>query len=140
MIPNTDPSIYAVFYTPDASTPVVYRPVVGWDDDGDALVPAENGSLRAAVRYATFEGISTAPGTDPGERYVQIMPADGWVAHLTSDEGTSTQPLIAWALQANGDVVPLISDSTGWVEEAKAAPGEELRLDHPAQQHEEPTR
>jgi hypothetical protein len=47
--------------------------------------------------------------TDPslGGQFVTLIPGGGWmIFHNTGDDDYSS-PVIAWALQANGDVVPL---------------------------------
>jgi hypothetical protein len=58
------------------------------------------------------------------ERIVQIVPATGVSAsYQTGDlaDEAFTLPVILWALKANGGVVPLTCDPSGYITEAAAA-------------------
>lgn len=48
---------------------------------------------------------------------VQIIPGTGWWAHYSHDDGdSSSSPIVAWALLANGDVRALDTDRNGDVD------------------------
>lgn len=49
------------------------------------------------------------------EKIIQIMPARGWYSVFDADGIEERMPLVAWGLQANGDVVPLDADRDGMV-------------------------
>lgn len=52
-------------------------------------------------------------------RIIQIMPAVGWcVWMLEHDAGLVRYPLTAWGLDADGQVIPLLSDADGMVSDA----------------------
>jgi hypothetical protein len=96
---------------PDGSQYVSFRelPVVAWaqDDEGyvEGLMVTDTGKLTIAKSYRNFDGYGVSD-----DHTVQITPADGWVAiYKESEDGESREPLVAWALRADGSVVGLTS-------------------------------
>lgn len=55
---------------------------------------------------------------DPNRRIVQLLPGNGWNIWRYTDKPIAS-PLIGWALLANGEVVPLDSDTNGIVDDAR---------------------
>ena len=54
---------------------------------------------------------------DSAKKIVQIIPGDCWRAAYDVEGEPRSFPLVAWGLTADGLVVPLEADSSGWVEE-----------------------
>jgi hypothetical protein len=88
------------------------KPVVYFDSDGRGWVPdAENGLANAETDYSNFAGYRP-------EGIAQIVPARGVSAVYKDDDGGEYRsPVNLWALKADGDVAPLVSDSRGIVDE-----------------------
>ena len=55
--------------------------------------------------------------TDPslGRQFVALIPGGGWMIFHGAGDDDYSSPVVAWALQANGDVVPLEVDNDGRV-------------------------
>jgi hypothetical protein len=53
--------------------------------------------------------------TDPslGGQFVALIPGGGWMIFHHKGEDDYSSPVVAWALQANGDVVPLEASDDG---------------------------
>lgn len=91
-----------------------YRNVISFDSDGDAYVlPKPNkdderpdGLLVRAAKYNNFVGLEQ--GKSP---YVSLIPGNGYrVKWVDADN-----PLVGWALRADGKVVALDSDCDGGI-------------------------
>ncbi|MFF4727614.1 hypothetical protein ACFY3M_20105 [Streptomyces mirabilis] len=102
---------------PSVPTEVVYvnensvtltMPVHAWDDQGRALVLLRNRLMRAD-EMAGFKEVREA------NPIVGIAPGGGWViTWFDKDEGwESSQPVLAWAIRANGSAEAVDTDPTG---------------------------
>lgn len=100
------------------------KPVIAWDDDGNALVVDEKaGKLRAANSYANFDSVT--PVAAP---VIAAIPAHGWIAEFKDDSGgTFKSPLVAWAVRADGTLEPVHVDSDGLSDDPTAV-GNFIRL------------
>jgi hypothetical protein len=56
--------------------------------------------------------------TDPnlGGQFVALIPGGGWMIFHSTGEDDYSSPVVAWALRANGDVVPLEAPDDGRVQ------------------------
>ena len=55
------------------------------------------------------------PALEP-EDIIALIPAGGWRGRWVDNDGIEySEPLVAWGLQADGDIVPLETDSAGMV-------------------------
>jgi hypothetical protein len=72
------------------------------------------------------------PGPGDKSQFVALVPGGGWmIFHSTGMENYSS-PVVAWALQANGEVVPLEADDDGRVyAHAAEGSGDSAELWHP---------
>ncbi len=93
-----------------------HLPVVFFDEDGEGFVADGNGTLRRAEDIAGFDGFQQSG------QIVAILPLPpGVKVRYKHDDGTEgLSPFGLWGLKANGDVVVLDSDSSGYMEEASA--------------------
>ncbi|MFJ9819320.1 hypothetical protein ACIRU3_29495 [Streptomyces sp. NPDC101151] len=102
---------------PSVPTEVVYvnennvtltKPVHAWDDQGRALVLLRNRLMRAD-EMAGFKEVREA------NPIVGIAPGGGWViTWFDKEEGwESSQPVLAWAIRANGYAEAVDTDPTG---------------------------
>lgn len=108
------------------------KPVVAFDEDGRPYVVPETGArLIPAESIRNYDGM----GEDPYPPIVSLIPAGGWRVEYTGDTGTWSEPLAGWGLRANGDVVPLETDSTGLVDTSDSG---NFRIYHPEQTPEDP--
>ena len=109
-----------------------HKPVIAFDDDGHPLVVGDGERDRSLVRadvYANCDGV----GDDPYPSVIALLPAGGWRVVWSQEGGTEwSQPLVGWALRADGSVVPLDTDATGSVEELGSLHGK-YRIYHPEQ-------
>jgi hypothetical protein len=48
-------------------------------------------------------------------QFVTLIPGGGWMIFHSSGQQNYSSPVVAWALQANGEVVPLEADDDGRV-------------------------
>jgi hypothetical protein len=80
-----------------------------------------------------IEGAVNPDGQSPA---TAIMPAGGWRIRYTADGESWSEPLVGWALTADGEIVPLATDSAGLVWQI----GEEgnYRIYHPDATEPEP--
>ncbi|WP_055558781.1 hypothetical protein [Streptomyces luridiscabiei] len=110
MIPAQHP--YEANYQQEVDGRTVFRskPVIAWDDEGQALVVDErNGRLVPANNGRTFTGLSE--GRHP---VVAAIPGGGWGARYKSDDGSFTvDPLVAWTVRSDGTLAPVDTDITG---------------------------
>ncbi|MEV4041485.1 hypothetical protein [Streptomyces sp. NPDC049744] len=107
------------------------RPVLAWDDEGEALVADENaGRLVRASSLPRFAGLEEARGP-----IVAAIPANGWVAIFREEDGALTpDPIVGWAVDRSGAVHPIGMGRNGSVEYPTdignfvqlLAPGEQL--------------
>jgi hypothetical protein len=114
VIPAQHP--YEATYKQEENGRTVYRskPVIAWDDEGEALVVDErSGRLVPANNGRTFVGLSE--GTHP---VVAAIPGGGWSARYKNEDGTfNVDPLVAWTVRSNGTLTPLDTDATGWCDD-----------------------
>lgn len=121
MIPAVYP-MYARFEQPGVGDRKYHtaKRVLAWDDEGRALIASERGdALCRATDYSNFSHLSETDGTDGPA--VALIPAGGWRVERTDDGKRWSQPLIGWALRADGSVVPMETDSQGLVLEVNDA-------------------
>lgn len=126
MIPATSPYRAAFKLNNTGDTYYEYMPVIAWDDEGNPLVVCDDGKSQRLLPARTYNNFAHV---EPDEqRTVALIPGGGWRVERTEDDGTVwSQPLVAWALQAGGLVVPLDADGDGFVGEAEAL----SRIYHP---------
>lgn len=85
------------------------KPVVAWDAQGIALVADEKaGRLVEANSYANFAGLTPA-----GSVVAAVLPGGGWHAEFSQGGITTTDPVLAWQVDADGSTRALISDADG---------------------------
>ncbi|MEU5557948.1 hypothetical protein AB0H47_17745 [Streptomyces globisporus] len=110
MIPAQHP--YRADYQQEVGGRTVYssKPVIAWDDEGQALVVDErSGRLVPANNGRTFTGLSK--GEYP---VVGAIPGGGWSVRFKSPDGTFTEdPLVAWTVRSDGTLTPVDTDSEG---------------------------
>ncbi|GAA2955051.1 hypothetical protein [Streptomyces enissocaesilis] len=110
MIPAQHP--YEANYKQEEDGRTVYRskPVIAWNDEGQALVVDErNGRLVPANNGRTFTGLS-----EGGHPVVAAIPGGGWSARFKNQDGTFTvDPLVAWTVRSDGILTPVDTDTTG---------------------------
>lgn len=110
MIPAQHP--YEANYKQEENGRTVYRskPVIAWDDEGQALVVDErSGRLVPADSGRTFTGLS-----EGGHPVVAAIPGGGWSARYKNQDGTFTvDPLVAWTVRSDGVLTPVDTDTTG---------------------------
>ena len=92
-----------------------HQRVIGFDEDGAALVIAGNERrLVPADSIDNFDGI-----VDFGPHYhdlTTIIPPGGWRVEFTrADGGTEDMPLAGWGMTGTGTVVPLTAAADGEV-------------------------
>ncbi|MEU0990291.1 hypothetical protein [Streptomyces sp. NPDC005953] len=132
MIPAQHP--YEAHYKQEEGGRTVHRskPVIAWDDEGQALVVDErSGRLVPANNGRAFTGLSE--GVHP---VVAAIPGGGWSARFKNSDGSSIiDPLVAWTVQSNGTLTPVDTDLTGLCDDPTTmanfdglvAPGTETR-------------
>ncbi|MFD8956559.1 hypothetical protein ACWFRT_33555 [Streptomyces anulatus] len=86
------------------------KPVIAWDDEGQALVVDErSGRLVPANNGRTFTGLSE--GEHP---VVGAVPGAGWSVRFKNSDGTFTEdPLVAWTVRSDGTFTPVDTDAEG---------------------------
>lgn len=115
------------------------KPVIAWDDEGQALVVDERtGRLVPANNGRAFTGLS-----EGGHPVVAAIPGGGWRARYTNSDGTSLEdPLVAWTVHSNGTLTPIDTDHSGLCDDATAvgnfdglvAPGTETQTPQPGKE------
>ena len=107
-------------------------PVIAFDDDGHPLVIDGTGKLDKtrlirADSYNNYDGMAE----DPHPPITALLPDGGWRAEFTDTDGTkSSEPLVGWGLRVDGSVVPLTTDSAGFVDDFDGL-SQEYRIYHP---------
>ncbi|MFW3464294.1 hypothetical protein ACN24K_29865 [Streptomyces microflavus] len=136
MIPAQHP--YEAKYKQEVDGRTVYRskPVIAWDDEGQALVVDErSGRLVPANNGRPFIVLS-----EGGHPVVAAIPGGGWSARYKDEDGTFTvDPLVAWTVRSDGTLTPIDTDTTGLCDDPTAsgsfaglvAPGAETRTVQP---------
>ncbi|MER7043025.1 hypothetical protein ACIF6H_35050 [Streptomyces microflavus] len=136
MIPAQHP--YEAKYKQEVDGRTVYRskPVIAWDDEGQALVVDErSGRLVPANNGRPFIGLS-----EGGHPVVAAIPGGGWSARYKDEDGTFTvDPLVAWTVRSDGTLTPIDTDTTGLCDDPTAsssfdglvAPGAKTRTVQP---------
>lgn len=83
-------------------------PVVAWDDEGHPLV-VRDGRLQGADSRPGYVGLRAARAPA-----VAVLSGGGWRAEFRNDDGTTTsRPLLAWTIRADGSCSPLDADTLG---------------------------
>ncbi len=111
--------------------------VYAFDDDGTPLIVAPESAHRLvpATQYSNYHGLVESAEDD----YVALIPSGGWrcKTKFTDKNGkqwVSDEPLVAWALQRDGTVVPLWADKDGFVDEVQRMSNTtDLAIYHPDQ-------
>lgn len=127
MIPATHPHEARFAHENGAGrTTYSYKPVIAWNDDGQPLVAGKR-SLVPAHSLTNFDGI-VSPDVSPT---VGTIPGNGWRAEFTASDGsTFSDPIIAFAVRADGTGVPLQVGADGDVDASTSA-SNFSRLYHP---------
>jgi hypothetical protein len=105
-------------------------PVIAFDE-GRPLVIDRDGKhdktrLIRADSYSNYDGMAQNPY--PG--ITALLPAGGWRVEFTDPDGSKwSEPLVGWGLR-DGSVVPLTTDSTGYVNDFDPL-SQEYRIYHP---------
>lgn len=98
------------------SVSLVPRPVVGWNEDGEALV-VEDSRLAVAREIPGFQYISEVPPAGD-----QILPGGGWFMEAVQEDGaTWSTPVIAFRLRPSqpgveyipGQAQPIVANPEG---------------------------
>lgn len=120
MIPATHP--YEARYShenPTGGRPYfTTKPVVAWDEDGAAMVADQKtGRLREASSYSNFAGLAKADAAVVG-----VVPGGTWRAEFSTDEGgTTSWPVLAWLVRADGECTPVHADRDGCTDDPTTA-------------------
>lgn len=105
MIPSKDG--YFALYN-DNGRAVRSRPIIAWDDEGEALVAGSHG-MKTAGSIEGFSGI-----TRHGVPIVAAVSGGGWLVDCTDEDGNSwTDKVVAWGIQADGTARPITTDPDG---------------------------
>jgi hypothetical protein len=80
----------------------------------------------------TDEGARYGPGQS--EQTIGLIPGGGWMIFSSAPHDSWSAPVVAWALQANGDIVPMEADSNGHVWPVSMEGGELWHPDSSRQQ------
>jgi len=97
------PDGYWAFYRSGSNGTLRRHRIVGWDDDGDALIVDQHGRRRPALQYRESDG----------DRFVEIVAkptttvaaVPGWAIEFTpleSDAPSWASPVVAWILATEG--------------------------------------
>ncbi|MGW5366551.1 hypothetical protein [Actinopolymorpha pittospori] len=107
--------------------------MLAFNDEGFALVLAEQGQLVRATSLDSFLGVLQL-GAD--QRIVAIAPGGGWrVEYAPSAEGAvRSAPLVGWGVRGDGQVVPLDVENTGEVLVTELSSDAVARIYHPDEQ------
>ncbi|MFC8491220.1 hypothetical protein ACFUJU_10515 [Streptomyces sp. NPDC057235] len=135
MIPATTPYVARYRQTVDRrdgtqGSYLADRPVIAWDDEGEALVAAdERGRLVLASGYSNFDSVRPA-----GPHVVAVLPAPGWLAQYKDDSDgiVFTRPVVAFLVESDGGCKPLAVDSDGFTDDARDS-GNFVQLIDPGQ-------
>lgn len=102
------------------------KPVIAWDGDGTPMV-ADKKRLVPADSYTNFHDV--VPADVPT---VTALPGGGWVAEYKDDANGNTFefPVVAWAIDTNGNLNPTIVYSDGLSDSATSLDNF-VRLYHP---------
>lgn len=114
----------------DGNTHFSERPVIAFDDDGNALIHDGRRSrdLIPARCLGNYAGLSAEPS---GVCYTGLIPAGSWRIEFTGGDGSKwSEPLVGWALQSDGSIVPLCAYADGLVDSLDHYEGE-YRVYHP---------
>lgn len=99
-------------------------PVVAWDENGSPLV-SDKQRLVPASSWGNFHDVvETAPPV------VAVIPGGGWMVEYKDGDSTSAWKIVAWAIDAAGEMKPLSTDSTGYCDDATTAENF-VRIYHP---------
>ncbi|MGH3938927.1 MAG: hypothetical protein ACRDTG_09885 [Pseudonocardiaceae bacterium] len=99
--------------------------VVAFDERGP-LVVGESGRLCPARDLSHFVGL-----IPDRTSIVSIIPGGGWRVEFTDDGVTWSEPVVGWALLADGTVVALDTDSLGEVGVVRPESRGRHRIWHP---------
>lgn len=122
------PGIRAYFKKSD-DAPWVGRDVLGFDDEGRALV-IDNGHLECADKLEGFQSI------DVEEIVSGVVPGGGWIARYEGDEDEKGDeswetPVLAWLIAGDGTAKPLLCDTDGDVDVHDSLDEPSLKFSHP---------
>jgi hypothetical protein len=112
------------------------KAVIAFDDDGYALVISDKTGQSAGrlVRADTYRNFSSLSDNPEYADYMTLIPAGGWRVELTGKDGSRwSEPLVGWALNTDGTVVSLSTDSTGSVDDFDLYVKDGYRIYHPDQ-------
>lgn len=110
MIPNQSRHIYAEFTTSsdDGDFPLGYVPVVGWSEDGDALVAhPKKAKLAPASHYPNFDRLTW----DNLAIEAAFTAPPGYT--VTDLDGTTPLPVVGFAVVPGSGVHPLFLGTGG---------------------------
>lgn len=82
-------------------------PVEAWTDEGDPMV-LQDGKKRLvrASSFSNFIGVTEAER----QPVVGVLPGDGWRFAYADDDGAEfTEPVLGWAVTADGYAYPLVA-------------------------------
>ncbi|MFF3346101.1 hypothetical protein [Streptomyces sp. NPDC002779] len=114
MIPAEHGAFVARYSNKESKTPGLRystKPVVAWDDMGAAMVlDGRRGCLVRADSYSNFDCVLSATSAP----IVGAVAGGGWRAEYSSDDGsTSSTPIVAWNVRADGGLDPIYVDADG---------------------------
>ncbi|MBE4790262.1 hypothetical protein [Streptomyces caniscabiei] len=118
---------YHVSFLGSDGKPFLSKPVVAWDDDGNALVAGKLGLVRAD-RFGTVHRI-----VQHDAAVVSAVPGGGWMIDCTGDDGdTWTDVIVAWTIHSDGSATALTCSADGLTGDATEGLAE-YRIYHPSQ-------
>ncbi|MFE3123892.1 hypothetical protein ACFXHD_10765 [Streptomyces hydrogenans] len=88
------------------------EPVIGWGEHGHALIVDPSTGRRIDVHELPDHEFCNLERDQAA--YITALPADGWQAVFTDEEGRAIHtPVLAWLFTATGHSTPVIADADG---------------------------
>lgn len=125
---SSSPTGYRAVYSPhpEKRSSIVFRPVISWGADGDALVVDQQaGCLVAANSLPRFERLDRVDFPVVGA----LPPGDWRVAYAMGDgQPELVETLIGWAVHADGHLTPVMPGEFGQGEPTYTTGADEARF------------
>lgn len=132
---KADPGWVAVYKSSSSSrTSHNERPIIAWDDDGNALVVEDHSGELIPARLLGGIGMFAGVRIEPREEgpYIGVVPGQGWFIRTRHDDGAiEDTAVVAFAIRADGTGDPLMATADGLVEPVEYTDGEKHRLNAP---------
>jgi hypothetical protein len=120
------PTGWMARYNPTKPNAPVIRPVVAWNDEGEALVVDESrAKLVRAANFADFVRL------DRCSRVVSAVPAQpGWTVKIWEDNDDDSSifsvPIVAWLVDEEGFLTPISASSDSHLEPSASSQRHEI--------------